>query len=97
MEAALSHFDIDVTGLTCLDAGLSTGGFTDCLLQNGAAKVYGVDVGFGQVSSFCRQPVTVTVMGRVYMHSGCRKYHSHGQGLRAKNLQHINRNAHDCS
>ena len=49
MEAALSHFAIDVAGLTCLDAGLSTGGFTDCLLQNGAAKVYGVDVGFGQV------------------------------------------------
>lgn len=49
MEAALEHFDIDVTGLTCLDAGLSTGGFTDCLLQKGAVKVYGVDVGFGQV------------------------------------------------
>ena len=49
MEAALEHFQLDVTGLTCLDAGLSTGGFTDCLLQRGAAKVYGVDVGFGQV------------------------------------------------
>ena len=49
MEAALEHFDIDVTGMTCLDAGLSTGGFTDCLLQKGALKVYGVDVGFGQV------------------------------------------------
>ena len=49
MEAALKQFDIDVTGLTCLDAGLSTGGFTDCLLQKGAVKVYGVDVGAGQV------------------------------------------------
>lgn len=49
MEAALEQFSIDVTGMTCLDAGLSTGGFTDCLLQKGALKVYGVDVGFGQV------------------------------------------------
>lgn len=50
MEAALKHFELDVTGMTCLDAGLSTGGFTDCLLQKGAVKVYGVDVGAGQVS-----------------------------------------------
>ena len=50
MERALEHFSIDVTGMTCLDAGLSTGGFTDCLLQGGAVKVYGVDVGFGQVT-----------------------------------------------
>ena len=49
MEAALDHFNIGVTGMTCLDAGLSTGGFTDCLLQKGAVKVYGIDVGFGQV------------------------------------------------
>ncbi len=49
MEAALKQFGIDVTGMTCLDAGLSTGGFTDCLLQKGAVKLYGVDVGFGQV------------------------------------------------
>ena len=49
MEAALDYFQINVAGLTCLDAGLSTGGFTDCLLQNGATKVYGVDVGHGQV------------------------------------------------
>ena len=51
MEAALERFEIDVTGMTCLDAGLSTGGFTDCLLQKGAIKVYGVDVGFGQVTT----------------------------------------------
>lgn len=53
MEAALEHFNIDVTGMTCLDAGLSTGGFTDCLLQKGAVKVYGIDVGFGQVRKYC--------------------------------------------
>lgn len=49
LEAALDQFNIDVTGFTCLDAGISTGGFTDCLLQRGAKKVYGVDVGYGQV------------------------------------------------
>ena len=49
LEHALNYFNIDVTGLTILDAGISTGGFTDCLLQQGAKKVYGVDVGYGQV------------------------------------------------
>jgi len=51
LEAALDHFDVDVTGLRVLDSGLSTGGFADCLLQRGAAHVVGVDVGYGQVSS----------------------------------------------
>lgn len=46
---ALDHFSIDVAGLLVLDAGISTGGFTDCLLQHGAAKVHGVDVAYGQV------------------------------------------------
>lgn len=49
LEKILDHFAIDPTGLTILDAGISTGGFTDCLLQRGAAKIYGVDVGYGQV------------------------------------------------
>ena len=49
LEAALDAWAIDVAGLRCLDAGLSTGGFTDCLLQRGAAGVVGVDVGYGQV------------------------------------------------
>jgi len=49
LAQALQEFAIDVTGLTALDIGLSTGGFTDCLLQNGIAKVFGVDVGTGQV------------------------------------------------
>ena len=48
LEAALKHFEIDVEGLVCLDIGASTGGFTDCLLQNRAKKVYAVDVGTGQ-------------------------------------------------
>jgi len=46
---AIEHFGLDVAGLTCLDAGASTGGFTDCLLQHGAALVYAVDVGTAQL------------------------------------------------
>ena len=49
LEGALEHTRIDVTGLVCLDAGQSTGGFTDALLQRGAAKVVGIDVGHGQL------------------------------------------------
>lgn len=49
LEKALEHFKISVEGAVALDAGLSTGGFTDCLLQYGARKVYGIDVGYGQV------------------------------------------------
>jgi 23S rRNA (cytidine1920-2'-O)/16S rRNA (cytidine1409-2'-O)-methyltransferase len=49
LAAALDHFGIDVTGRVCLDTGASTGGFTDCLLQRGATRVYAVDVGAGQL------------------------------------------------
>src|SRR5437764_328928 len=49
LAAALEHFGIHVDGRVCLDVGASTGGFTDCLLQNGAARVYAVDVGSGQL------------------------------------------------
>ena len=48
-QAALEHFAIDVAGKVCLDIGSSTGGFTDCLLQDGAARVHAVDVGTGQL------------------------------------------------
>ena len=50
LEKAIEVFEIDVKGLACADLGASTGGFTDCLLQNGAEKVYAVDVGHGQIS-----------------------------------------------
>lgn len=50
LAKALKSFAIDVTGRVCLDGGISTGGFTDCLLQAGASRVYGVDVGYGQVA-----------------------------------------------
>src|SRR5579871_4123609 len=49
MEAALKHFAIDVTGAVCADIGTSTGGFTDCLLQHGAARVHAIDTGAGQI------------------------------------------------
>jgi 23S rRNA (cytidine1920-2'-O)/16S rRNA (cytidine1409-2'-O)-methyltransferase len=62
LEHALQHFQIDVTGLTTLDLGASTGGFTDCLLQRGASKVYAVDVGQGQLAWKLRQDNRVVVM-----------------------------------
>ena len=50
LEKALDDFNIDVSGLTVMDVGASTGGFTDCLLQRGAARVFAVDVGYGQLA-----------------------------------------------
>ena len=61
MEAALAHFAIDPTGLTCLDIGASTGGFTDCLLQHGAAKVWAIDVGHSQLDWKIRSDPRVVV------------------------------------
>lgn len=55
LEAALQTFHIDVKDLVAMDAGISTGGFTDCLLQHGIKRVYGIDVGFGQVHEKIRQ------------------------------------------
>ncbi len=64
LEKALEHFNINVTDKVILDAGLSTGGFTDCLLQKGARKVYGVDVGYGQVHEKIRTDQRVVLMER---------------------------------
>ena len=54
LEKALAHWQINVTGKNCLDIGASTGGFTDCLLQHGAARVIAVDTGYGQMDSRLR-------------------------------------------
>ena len=62
LDAALDAFAIDVTGLVCADAGASTGGFTDCLLQRGAAKVYAIDVGKGVLHWKLRNDPRVIVM-----------------------------------
>lgn len=62
LEAALRHFRLDPTGWVCLDVGASTGGFTDCLLQHGAAKVYALDVGHGQLDWKIRNDPRVVVM-----------------------------------
>ena len=59
---ALAEFHLDVAGLVCLDVGSSTGGFTDVLLANGAAKVYAVDVGKGQLAWKLRQDARVAVL-----------------------------------
>jgi 23S rRNA (cytidine1920-2'-O)/16S rRNA (cytidine1409-2'-O)-methyltransferase len=64
LEHALTGFGIDVTGLTCADLGCSTGGFTDCLLQHGAAKVYAVDTGYGVLDWKLRKDPRVIVMER---------------------------------
>jgi len=64
LEAALKEFSIVVQGKTALDVGASTGGFTDCLLQHGAAKVYAVDVGYGQMAWKIRQDPRVVVIER---------------------------------
>ncbi|KPK00164.1 MAG: hypothetical protein AMJ60_02410 [Desulfobacterales bacterium SG8_35] len=64
LEAGLQFFGIDPTGLVCVDIGASTGGFSDCLLKNGAAKVYAVDVGYGQLAWELRQDPRVVVMER---------------------------------
>jgi 23S rRNA (cytidine1920-2'-O)/16S rRNA (cytidine1409-2'-O)-methyltransferase len=64
LEGALQSLKVNPDGLVCLDVGASTGGFTDCLLQNGAARVYAVDVGYGQLAWKLRQDPRVEVIER---------------------------------
>lgn len=62
LEKAMEHFDLTLSGKVCMDVGASTGGFTDCMLQNGAVKVYAVDVGYGQLDWKLRQDERVICM-----------------------------------
>lgn len=65
LEHALVSFEVDVTGMVAADLGASTGGFTDCLLQRGAAMIYAIDVGYGQIGERLRTDDRVVVMERV--------------------------------
>jgi 23S rRNA (cytidine1920-2'-O)/16S rRNA (cytidine1409-2'-O)-methyltransferase len=65
LAAALDHFALEVDSLVFLDVGASTGGFTDCLLQRGARRVYAIDVGYGQLDQRLREDPRVVVMERV--------------------------------
>jgi 23S rRNA (cytidine1920-2'-O)/16S rRNA (cytidine1409-2'-O)-methyltransferase len=73
LEAALLSFDLQVTGQICADVGASTGGFTDCLLQNGARRVYAIDVGHGILDWKLRQDGRVVVM----------------EGVNARHVKHL--------
>ncbi|MCP3901283.1 MAG: TlyA family RNA methyltransferase [Desulfobacteraceae bacterium] len=64
LDKAIKELSIDVSGLNCMDIGASTGGFTDCLLQNGANKIYAVDVGYGQLDWELRNNSKVIVIER---------------------------------
>jgi 23S rRNA (cytidine1920-2'-O)/16S rRNA (cytidine1409-2'-O)-methyltransferase len=64
LEAALEHWGIDLAGRTCVDVGASTGGFTDCMLQHGAARVLAVDTGYGQIAQSLRSDARVALMER---------------------------------
>jgi 23S rRNA (cytidine1920-2'-O)/16S rRNA (cytidine1409-2'-O)-methyltransferase len=65
LESAIVALSVEVAGKVCLDVGASTGGFTDCLLQRGAARVYAVDVGYGQLADKLRRDARVDVRERV--------------------------------
>ncbi|NBH84975.1 TlyA family RNA methyltransferase [bacterium C-53] len=62
LEKAMQVFPVSLTGKVCMDIGASTGGFTDCMLQNGASRVYSIDVGYGQLSWKLRQDARVVCM-----------------------------------
>jgi len=64
LQEGINHFGLEISGRICLDVGASSGGFTDCLLQNGAAKVYAVDVAYGQLDWKLRQDPRVVVIER---------------------------------
>lgn len=81
LERSLEYWHIDVTGLACIDVGTSTGGFTDCLLQRGAASVLAIDTGYGQIAQKLRSDARVTLMERTNARLLERGTLPHGIGL----------------
>ena len=67
LEKAMKEFDISLDGKICIDIGASTGGFTDCMLQNGAEKVYAIDVGYGQFAWKLRSDPRVICLEKTNM------------------------------
>lgn len=89
LEKALQVFPIDVTGITAMDIGASTGGFTDVLLQNGAAHVYSIDVGYGQLDWKLRNDPRVTVMERTNARAMTREQFPDVPGLAVMDVSFI--------
>lgn len=77
LAKAIEVFDIGLSGLACMDIGASSGGFTDCMLQNGAACVYAIDVGYGQLDWKLRQDPRVVVMERTNIRGVTKEQISH--------------------
>jgi len=92
LERALDHWHIDVAGKTCLDIGASTGGFTDCLLQRGAARVIAVDTGYGQIDLKLRNDPRVRLLEKTNA-----RYLTHEQIAREQAGQFVNLVAVDVS
>jgi 23S rRNA (cytidine1920-2'-O)/16S rRNA (cytidine1409-2'-O)-methyltransferase len=89
LAAALDAFGLDPSGLVCLDVGASTGGFTDCFLQRGAAKVYAIDVGYGQLDAKLRNDPRVVVREKVNARSLSRDHVPEPVGLAAIDVSFI--------
>jgi 23S rRNA (cytidine1920-2'-O)/16S rRNA (cytidine1409-2'-O)-methyltransferase len=89
LAAALDAFSIDPSGLVCVDVGASTGGFTDCLLQRGAARVYAIDVGYGQLDAKLRNDPRVVVREKVNARSLSRDHVGEPAALAALDLSFI--------
>ena len=89
LAAALDAFGFDAAGAVCLDVGASTGGFTDCFLQRGAAKVYAVDVGHGQLDAKLRADPRVVVREKVNARSLSREHVPEPVGLAAVDVSFI--------
>ncbi len=89
LAAALDAFGIDPQGLVCLDVGASTGGFTDCLLQRGALRVYAIDVGYGQLDAKLRSDPRVVLRERVNARNLSREHVPEPVALAAMDLSFI--------